>query len=670
MEYQNPQLLYFLFAIAIPILIHLINLRKYKVFHFSSIRFLKEIQEKRKKRSELKNILILCSRILAIIFLVLAFAKPYFPANKNNQNKHVVLYIDNSFSMNSFSNEGRLLDVAKQIATSIIHTYPEESKFYLITNEFKANHTRSFNKESMEELISKVENSGFIRTSDEIISRARILKKNKVNMYLISDMQKSTVSFEEINDSDSASNYYLLPIRNKNIKNVGIDSVWLSSPIYTQDRLIQLSVRVKNYSVKSIEDIPIIVKVNNQQKSQQLISMDEKEIKEITFDINTNKNKFQEGIVILEDNSVNFDDKYYFSFHRKRKANILLIYQYENPEIQALFEGDSALFNFEKMHENQIKYEEIKVQDFIILDGLKNITSGLKEGISSFVENGGNISIVPPDNINFSVYKEWLNAMGLDYYTGVDTTTYELNKINQEHPLFSYVFEGKVKSRKMPTIFQHYTLSENNIGEKLYVLENKDSYINQYNLKGGKVYLFTTPFNKIYQNFSKHALFVPTLINMATHIENTKRLYYVIGRDYNLEISKENQDIKIPHLKSKDVDIIPEIRTVLGDKKLFIHTQITKANHYNLTEEDQKKASFAFNYNMKESELTCLTVKEIQQLLNKQRLENFKILSGSKNQINTSIKKIHTDKQYWRLALVLSLLFLILELILLKLFKS
>ena len=46
MIYQNPNLLYALFAIAIPIFIHLFNFRKHKKIYFSSIRFLKDIKEK------------------------------------------------------------------------------------------------------------------------------------------------------------------------------------------------------------------------------------------------------------------------------------------------------------------------------------------------------------------------------------------------------------------------------------------------------------------------------------------------------------------------------------------------------------------------------------------------------------------------------------------------
>ena len=57
MKYQNPEILYALIAVLVPIIIHLLNLRKHKNIYFSSIRFLKKISEEKKQKLKLKNIL-------------------------------------------------------------------------------------------------------------------------------------------------------------------------------------------------------------------------------------------------------------------------------------------------------------------------------------------------------------------------------------------------------------------------------------------------------------------------------------------------------------------------------------------------------------------------------------------------------------------------------------
>ena len=157
MRYQNPQLLYALLAIAIPILIHLFNFRKHKTIYFSSIRFLKEIKDKNKKKSKLKNILILLSRIIAISFLVIAFAKPYIPANTTKISNDIFLYIDNSQSMDIDFGDGNLLNKAKNKAMQISEAYPSENNFYLITNDFLSKHTSSYTNEAVKLQIEKIE---------------------------------------------------------------------------------------------------------------------------------------------------------------------------------------------------------------------------------------------------------------------------------------------------------------------------------------------------------------------------------------------------------------------------------------------------------------------------------------------------------------------------------
>ena len=80
MNFLYPQFLWALLAIAIPIIIHLFNFKKFKKVYFSDLRLLKEVEMETSKKSNLKHLLILLSRILAIAALVFAFAQPFFPS--------------------------------------------------------------------------------------------------------------------------------------------------------------------------------------------------------------------------------------------------------------------------------------------------------------------------------------------------------------------------------------------------------------------------------------------------------------------------------------------------------------------------------------------------------------------------------------------------------------
>src|SRR5215204_2104474 len=114
-QFLSPTLLYALLLIAIPIIIHLFNFRRFKKVFFTNVRFLKELKQETTSKSKLKHLLVLAARILAVAFLVFAFARPIIPSGQKKQNGStdaVSVYVDNSFTMQAIRTDGTLLEVA------------------------------------------------------------------------------------------------------------------------------------------------------------------------------------------------------------------------------------------------------------------------------------------------------------------------------------------------------------------------------------------------------------------------------------------------------------------------------------------------------------------------------------------------------------------------------
>ena len=68
---------YYLFLLAIPVIIHLFNFRKHRKIAFSSTHFLKELIEKTKATYQIRRWIILMMRLLAVSSIILAFALPH-----------------------------------------------------------------------------------------------------------------------------------------------------------------------------------------------------------------------------------------------------------------------------------------------------------------------------------------------------------------------------------------------------------------------------------------------------------------------------------------------------------------------------------------------------------------------------------------------------------------
>ena len=149
MHFANPSVLWALFLLIIPIIIHLFKFRRYKQVQFPSIRFLQKIDQDQKAKRRLKDILILISRLAALSALIFAFSIPFLGETKKVSKGNVVsIYIDNSFSMENESNQGKLLDLAKKKAEELALTFQPSDQFQLLTNDMETRHQRLVNRQA------------------------------------------------------------------------------------------------------------------------------------------------------------------------------------------------------------------------------------------------------------------------------------------------------------------------------------------------------------------------------------------------------------------------------------------------------------------------------------------------------------------------------------------
>jgi len=659
MIYQNPQILYALLALAIPIIIHLFNFRKHEKVYFSSIRFLEEIKTQNKKKRNIKNLLILLSRIFALLFLILAFAKPYIPNENNSDEKNnIFIYIDNSFSMNAISEKGRLLDIAKNTANSIITSYPNTSNFHLLTNNFSSLNSRLLNKEKILEEISKVETNGSFKSLNEILNKKESISKSYDQVFLLSDFQANTTLVESLNWEDK-DNIHLIPIQSNNVSNISLDSVWIDGPILIGS--LNQNINIKLSSVNVEKEIPITLEINNKQKIKQLIKINSGRDNKFNFKVKLDSN-INICKVYIEDYPITFDNEIYFNLNKSEKIKISSIYNNEKLNyIEKLFLNDTINYNYSKQSINSINYQKLKEKDVIILDEVRKISSGLSDILMKCMTNGVTLIIIPSNNIDLDNFNKFFNLIGVDNYGKKINSKFSVKDINKDHPIFKNVFEGEIENIDFPIVKNYYSNIKSIKSNKkpIYTLENNEIFLSNYNNKKSNIYVFNTSLNDSSSNFHKHALFVPTFLNMANNSLVSSNIYNVIKNDdFFISIPNNNE---IYNLKNDIIDIIPTSKLVNGKNRFYTNNQIKKSGQYILYNKKKAVDYIAYNYSSKESlveyhDLDNLLISSVK-TINKEKISDY---------ISLTINDVH----FWKSCLILSLLFFGIEIALLKLIKT
>jgi len=680
MKFVNPYFLFAFASIAIPVIIHLFNFRRFKKIYFSNVEFLKELKQETQKKSKLKHLLILASRILALICLVLAFAQPYIPVKENKINAKgnlLSIYIDNSFSMQALSSKGTLFDDAKSKALEIANAYKSTDLFQLLTNDFEGKHQNYVSKEEFLQMLNEIEISPSFRKLSEIVTRQNDLfstmnSKGK-KAFIISDFSKAGTDIVNIK-ADTSVDVNLIPLSSNKTDNLYIDSCWFSSPVLQMNKQVQLNVLVKNSSENEAEKIPVKLLINGKQKSVASIDIPANSQAVVKMPYTIAGKGAQLGAVEIIDYPVIFDDKFYFSYNVSESIPILSINDgFESIYLNSLFGKDSA-FVYKKADVNKLDYSLLQENKLIILNELKSLSSGLVQELQQYVKNGGSLLVFPSTDADIDNYKNFLLALGSISYSTKDTSRTKVSSINIDHEIFKDVFDKIPENIDLPIVKTHFKFSSKTFSADEFIMkmQNGESFMISEKSGKGKVYLSSVPLNISCSNFVKHAMFVPTLYNIALFSGTSNKLYYTIGADEAIEVTnvkiKNDLTFKISN-KSKNFEIIPENKNVDQQTFIYPHDQIKEANNYVLLNVEDTVAGISFNYDRKESELKSCSISEIESLIKEKDLKKFNVLDLKNKPVSKVLEELNQGIRFWKIFVILALLFIAIEAALLRFLK-
>jgi hypothetical protein len=681
MLFANPLFLFGLVALAIPIIIHLFNFRKFQKVYFTNVKFIEDLQQQTQKQSQLKHLLILLMRMLAIAALVVAFAQPFIPVadatgDAERQNA-VSIYIDNSFSMEAASPEGTLLDQAIKNAREIALAYKNSDRFQLLTNDFQGQHQRLVNREVFFEMLDEIDFTPVSRNiSTVFIRQAELLNQNKglKTAYHISDFQRGMADFENI-APDTIIKTLALPVEAEKLNNLYIDSIWFDAPVYRPGQLATLNVLVNNSSTEKYEKVPIRLMIDDVQRAIAGFDAEPGKPIELSLPFTNTKTGLHYGRLEITDFPITYDDAFFFTYDVKPELPLLVINSGEQSMyLNSMFANDSA-FVFQNVNENQLDYSSFNRYSLIILNGLNHISSGLSQELHRYTQSGGNIAVFPGVEADPESYREFFLNLNTAYLAGFDTIQTRVSKINLESSIYDDVFESIPENIDLPVVRRHYALrrSSNSMMEPLLEMQNGEIFLGSEPTGRGIVYLFATPLDDNWTNFPRHAIFVPTLYKIALLSRPLTDLYFTAGENQNITLkneSTEGENILRIRKPEGGFEVIPQVRSEGALITIFTGNNITDAGHYNITANGQIISAIAFNYNRRESDMTFFSADELSGLFDDSGLDNFTVLKNPQNRSLTNvIAEINAGVRLWKLFIALALVFLLAEVALLRFWK-
>ena len=678
MSFLYPGFLFALLAMGIPVVIHLFRFRRFKTVYFPNVAFLEQLSDVSRRESRLKHLLVLLARMLAIAALVLAFAQPFIPGDDGLDGPGTAgigVYIDNSFSMESLSVRGSLIDEARLRAVELASLYRPSDRFLLLTNDFEGRHQRFVSRDEFIRMVEAIDVSPISRHLSEVMLRKEELFTLEHDLleraYYISDFQKRT-SLLSPDDTLRGPPAFLIPLQSTRPDNVFIDSCWFDSPLHLAGQPINMNVSIRNESDQQLENQPLRLFINGTQRSVVVFDIAPGGHEIIQLGWSAGTGSFQQGHVEIVDYPVTFDDRMYFSYQVTSGIPVLILEgSGSSPFLHALF-GHDELFTLQTMPSFLIDYGRFSEFNLVILDGFDQIASGLSQELNAYVRAGGSLLVFPGTDMELSSYNLFLQELGADSFTGLDTTGTSVASINELHPLFEDVFDHIPEQMDLPAVQRNYRMQPQirSLGEDLLQLRNGLPLVVAYGVDEGKLYVSAVPLDDAFSNLQRHSLFVPMVVNMALQSGQVQRAYHVLGSGQAVSLSgRRLTGDQVLSLKGDDFEVIPEHSRAGNDLFLHFHDQLPRAGNFFLYAGDTPVSALSFNYDRSQSWMETHDEASLTRMFRDMQADIGGVIEPGDRALDQVMLQTGSGSLLWKFFLVAAMLFLLAEVFMLRFWK-
>nr|WP_315207818.1 BatA domain-containing protein [uncultured Flavobacterium sp.] len=642
MHFKHPEILYFLFLLIVPILVHLFQLRRFKKEYFTNVRFLKALSIQTRKSSKIKKWLLLACRLLLLTCIIIAFAQPFF-ASKDSKNANNELYIilDNSFSMQAKGKKGELL---KRAVQELLEETPENVNFSLLTN------SENYWNTDIKSVRSALQNLKYSATPfqlDNIMAKIKAHKSAfKKDIIVITDAVG--LDKKQLKNSDATDSPLFIIPKAEQKNNVSIDSVFINK---TLENFYEISVQISGYG-DDFNPIPISLYNENKLIAKTIVTLDTKK-KNLNFTVP--KQSFH-GYFSIVDNGLSYDNTLFFSISKTKKTNIISIGEPAKSNFLSRI-YTSEEFNFNNYTLSALDYNKLEEQNTIILNELDEIPQALATTLKSFVEKGGNLIVIPSAISSITNMNSFMSNFGNLKFNSLENREKLITKINFNHPIFNSVFENKVTNFQYPKTKSSFVLSSSSPAALYY--EDQSVFLTSIANSVSAVAVFAAPINIENSNFQQSPLIVPTFYKMAMHNQNNGVNALIIGNNnpHLTEVSL-NKDA-ILTVKGLDEQFIP-IQQILNNKvKMTFNDHPEQAGNFSIYNKKEWIENISFNYNRTESDLASA---------NNNILSDYKTIESIPSLFD-SLQTDRTDNQIWKWFVIFALLFLITEMAIIRFVK-
>jgi hypothetical protein len=406
MSFLSPLFFLGLGAIAIPVLVHLIQRERKRVVEFPSLMFIRRIPYQSVRRRRIRHWFLLAMRAAAIALIVAAFARPFFPERARaaaalGGDREVVVLLDHSASMGY----GDRWAQARSEAVSAVRALGANDKATLVLFDRNAeeNVRATSDRGRLEAAINATATGSgatrygpALKLAESILTRSAAPRREAI---LISDFQRPGWSgAEDVHFGEGITLTAKLIGGGQRAANLSVPSVAFSRASFSGQERITVTAGVSNKGPEPATGVPVTLEIEGHELEKQSVTVAADAAASVAFAPFTLADPVVRGVVRAGSDPLNADNAFHFVLTPSPALSVLLVDSGDRGTssfflTKALAIGNSPAFQVDVEPVGRVSPTNLANHAVVILNDAMLPPGVGSNGLKRYVEGGGGVLI-------------------------------------------------------------------------------------------------------------------------------------------------------------------------------------------------------------------------------------------------------------------------------------
>jgi len=668
----NLSILTALFAISLPLLIHLFNRQRKKKVSFSSIRFLKYLEKQRLKRLKLYEYLLIIIRSLIILMLVFAFARPTLTTkpvfSDEGARTTAVIILDSGLNMRRYDKSGNRHLRALEILSQIKKNFKTEDQVYIIPSSDPENVLNSASE--VQEQQASFQSGKWGSCFQSALQLFMEHPNFNEELYIISDFQFQHNEFQQNIEQFAQAKIYFIKIGDLPVKNISIDTVEIQSQILEINKPIFLDISVKSSNLEKPHPVEIHLFVNEKRVSHRRILIAANKTEVVPMSFLPQNSGFSSGYIEISDDDFLADNRYYFVLNIPSEIKILYVDTKPSPYLLAAVQSLSNHSNISLDMSTYIAWAGYSFQkyDVIWLSNIPKLSEQIQNRLKNYLNRGSALVLMPGLNTipsEFNILTKRL-AVPIKLTEIIQTQSsqkfYTLRQPDWDHPLFNGLFRTTEPEIENPHFYRYFKTVLSDKNKRILNFQNGHPFLVHVDTEKEQIFFFSSYIDDDWTNFQYRGLFLPLLSRLmyfAVSASSQATISHRVGKPKYVTIKDHGDKSKfyLHNNGGSRTTIVPKIFDQTYQFKL---SELNKPGLYKIKAEDQLISIVPVNCETNTLEEPYINIYSM-----KKQISQIEVFNEDQD-FTENIKESRFGMELWKLFLLFSVVLILTEFILIK----